>query len=168
MKPSLFALAPLSALVAIACAPQDNTIETVFDPCAPLVIDADGLSEPQRQSVFDGIAMWNQTASAALEVKDGDVDGRPQIPVRYEKAAAAFHGFYNDVEGVVYVNKEIDSAHARAVTVAHELGHAFGLVHIDIAHDSSVMNDGNLKTEPNRFDVDSLAALWGTCSPLAP
>ena len=47
------------------------------------------------------------------------------------------------------------------VTIAHEIGHAFGLVHV--SDRPSVMNVGNLVVEPNTGDVTALVALWSTC-----
>ena len=57
----------------------------------------------------------------------------------------------------------MDDDRQRAVTIAHEIGHAFGLLHVSVDDDASVMNDGNLVTEPNGFDVDALRSLWGAC-----
>jgi hypothetical protein len=153
-------------VVACSCSPgaADTTIDTVFDPCAPVGVEAGELTRDQRASVNRALTMWNETARTSLTIAaDDDVD-LPTIPVHFQKAAAAFHGVYDDEAGVVYVNDAIDNDHQRAVTVAHELGHAFGLLHIDVKQDASVMNDGNLKTEPNDFDVDALAELWGRCS----
>ena len=157
----------LLPLLSVACGPvADTTIDTVFDPCAPLVIDpAEPVSPAQRDSISDGISMWNRIAGAALTLGSPDLDDgdAPRIPVRFDDAGAFFHGLYDDEAGVVYVNDGIDDDHARSVTVAHELGHAFGLLHVNVDHDASVMNDGNLKTEPNDYDVDQLAAMWGHC-----
>ncbi|MDP2342009.1 MAG: hypothetical protein Q8O67_13710 [Deltaproteobacteria bacterium] len=164
---------PLSALLpalllttlGVACAPTDTTIETVFDPCVPLRIDASQLSDSQARSVGNAVTMWNRKAGALLSLATGADDAAdvPLIPVVFQKAAAAFHGLYDDEAGVVYINDGIDDDHPRSVTVAHELGHAFGLLHVNKDDDKSVMNDGNLQTEPNDFDVDTLASIWGRC-----
>jgi hypothetical protein len=64
---------------------------------------------------------------------------------------------------VVYVNLALTDRHERAVTIAHEVGHAFGLIHVDRAVRSSVMNQGNLEVEPSPADHHELTALWGDC-----
>jgi len=48
-------------------------------------------------------------------------------------------------------------------SVAHELGHAFGLVHVPQSERTSLMNPGNISTPPTVEDQAALAALWGTC-----
>jgi predicted Zn-dependent protease len=47
--------------------------------------------------------------------------------------------------------------------IAHELGHAFGLVHVSPDTRPSVMNPGNTTVAPNDGDRAALEALWGTC-----
>ncbi|HEY5949139.1 MAG TPA: matrixin family metalloprotease, partial [Kofleriaceae bacterium] len=59
-----------------------------------------------------------------------------------------------------YINETL--AHAQLpIVVAHELGHAFGLVHV--SDRPSLMNPGNVTTPPNESDRQALAGLWGTC-----
>ena len=52
---------------------------------------------------------------------------------------------------------------AQAVTIAHEIGHAFGLAHVPAGERASVMNPGNLNIEPNADDAATLALRWGAC-----
>jgi predicted Zn-dependent protease len=47
------------------------------------------------------------------------------------------------------------------VTIAHELGHTFGLWHVHPSTRRSVMNPGNTTITPTERDVDSVRALWG-------
>jgi hypothetical protein len=86
----------------------------------------------------------------------------PTVPLRFEAAAALSHGFYDPVRGLVLVNDDL-VARPLAVTIAHEVGHAFGLVHV--TNRPSVMNPGNLEVEPNASDATALADLWGRCDP---
>jgi hypothetical protein len=54
------------------------------------------------------------------------------------------------------------------ITVAHELGHAFGLWHVEHEVRTSVMNPGNLTVAPNAGDASDVAVLWGRCPDGAP
>ena len=81
----------------------------------------------------------------------------------FATAAPAIFGFY-DGNGDISINQELDADKA-AVTIAHELGHAFGLVHVPASVRPSVMNPGNLSVTPTAGDRDALAAIWGTCPP---
>lgn len=151
-----------------ACQPEgDGVIATVFDPCAPLRLTLDDeASDPQRDSVRAGAALWNEHAGARLSVDPDPVpEGAPSVPVRYEGAAALFLGLYDDEAGEVLINDGLEPARARDLTVAHELGHAFGLTHVEPEERASVMNTGNTTVEPTADDVDALRALWGRCAP---
>jgi len=146
-----------------ACrAPADDDVDITFDPCAPLVIElVAGATDAERASVASGVAMWNTQAATRLTLDD--VAGAPRLPLRFEKAASAFYGLYDDERGVVLVNDGFSDGHQRAVTVAHEIGHAFGLAHVERNARLSLMNNGNLHIEPTAADVTALAALWGRC-----
>ena len=53
-----------------------------------------------------------------------------------------------------------------AITIAHEIGHSFGLVHIPTDVRPSLMNPANLTVLPTAADVATLAGLWGRCGSL--
>ena len=53
------------------------------------------------------------------------------------------------------------------MTIAHEIGHAFGLWHVKPSVRRSVMNPGNTTVTPTERDVDSVRALWGKLRPAA-
>ncbi|HUS65464.1 MAG TPA: hypothetical protein VMZ28_13020 [Kofleriaceae bacterium] len=146
-----------------ACAadpPGDDTLEVVFDVCQPIsLIASDDATVAERRGIEQAAAMW--TALAPYPLAGGDDAQR--IEVVFQDAAAAFHGFYDDQRGIVFVNRGLTDEHQRAVTVAHELGHSFGLLHIETRARASVMNPANLVIEPNADDADALAALWGEC-----
>lgn len=146
-----------------ACAADpadDDTIDVVFDVCQPIeLVAADDATLAERRGIELGAAMWTALAPYPLA---GGADAQ-RIEVVFQDAAAAFHGFYDDQRGIVFVNRGLTDEHARAVTVAHELGHSFGLLHIESAARPSVMNPANLVIEPNADDAAALAALWGEC-----
>lgn len=84
------------------------------------------------------------------------------VPLEFDYAAPAFRGYYDDEAGVVYINDRLRGEDL-AITVAHELGHVFGLFHIEKDIRDSVMNRGNLKVPPNREDARAVASIWGHC-----
>jgi hypothetical protein len=158
----LRAASALLLLLAACGGAGDSQIDITFDPCAPVAVVVDGEATPeQRASVEDAVRMWNQLGATRLTV--AATADTPTIPIRFEDAAAQFHGVYEDEAGIIFVNRRLDDDHARAVTVAHELGHAFGLFHIETSVRISVMNRANLIVEPNLEDQAALTALWTAC-----
>jgi hypothetical protein len=146
-----------------ACAqtPGDSVIDTTFDVCQPLVLAAPGATEEELASIDDAIALWAERG--IVELTREPIPGAPTVPIHFEPAAGAFHGVYEDEQGVIYINSTLEDPGDRAITIAHELGHALGLPHIDVAERISVMNPGNLDVEPTDADADALAAIWGPC-----
>ena len=143
-----------------------------FDACAPLAIALDpSATENQTRGARAALDLWNGAARTELSL---DAMGAaaapsvPMIPLRFQRAAAPSHGFYDPSAGVIYVNEDLSAptlAGALAVTIAHEVGHAFGLPHV--GDRPSVMTAGNLDVEPNAGDVEALAAIWGRCGAVA-
>lgn len=138
-------------------------MDQTFDVCRPLVLDVEGATAEQRASVSDAIGLWQALGVSGLTVEP--IADAPRIAVVFQDAAAPFHGYYDDERAIVYVNATIEDPFARAITIAHELGHAFGLWHID--HRTSVMNTGNLTVAPTDEDRRDIEALWGQCSSVA-
>lgn len=149
----------VAAFVVSCASPDGGAIDHPFDPCAPLRLDAPGASDAQAAAIDQAIAAWQVSAasraappaSAVVEVQF--VDGPPEE-----------YGFFDDAGATIYVNRELDGD-ARAITIAHELGHAFGLVHVAPAVRASVMNAGNLTIAPTADDRAAIAARWGACAP---
>jgi hypothetical protein len=143
----------------------DDTLQVVYDPCEPVALSpAPGAGADEVASLDRAIDMWRRMGTTGLDRAQPDAPRSGRVlEVRFETAARVFYGVYDDESGVVFINRRLSDDHARAVTIAHEVGHAFGLPHI--AGRDSVMNPKNLVHEPNAGDGDSLRALWGDCGP---
>ena len=154
---------PLVTALLGACAgdPADTTLDITFDVCQPIaVVAGDGASVGESDSIDAALGMWLALGAYPLG-RDGAAD--QVVEVRFQDAAPQFHGLYDDEAGVVYVNRALVDPHQRAVTVAHELGHAFGLEHVASDQRDSVMNPANLVIEPDAADAADLERLWGSC-----
>lgn len=158
----------LATLAAAACGGplEQGGAPVLYDPCLPLaVLVEENVTPEQRAGVEAGIALWNSRAATRLVlVSAGDSSAdSAQLPLFFQQAATPFHGLYDDRAGLIFINRQLSTQHERAVTVAHELGHAFGLPHVPADGRASVMTAGNLVTEPTASDVSDLAAQWGRC-----
>jgi hypothetical protein len=157
-------------ILSAACGggPADTTIDLVHDVCASTSITVHDPTDAQRVGIDGALTLWRDHGVRRLSMGPGDgaVDDAA-IELRFEAAAPPFHGLYDDETGVVYINRGILEPTALAIVIAHELGHSFGLPHVDAAERHSLMNPGNLVTPPTEADQAAIEALWGPC-PAAP
>lgn len=139
---------------------SDPVIDIVYDPCVALALQpaADTTAEELR-SIDDATRMWNDIAG--FPIARNELGSEQTLPIRFEQAALIFRGVYQDEIGDVIINRRLTNFKERSITVAHELGHALGLPHIDTR--PSVMNSGNLTVQPLAEDVTALTAIWGPC-----
>jgi len=161
----------------------DEVAAISFDPCQPLVLGlGPDATADQRAGAQTAVDWWNAAAGGQVSLLVGASDlaagasgepslspGEPSlsprvVPLHFQAAAAPSHGFFDPARGQILVNDDL-AARPLAVTVAHELGHAFGLAHV--AGRASVMTAGNLDVQPNAGDVAALAKRWGACGPSA-
>lgn len=150
------------ALAGAGCgepAPAGDPVE--FDACLPTALVLDGsVTAAQSAGIAAAVALWNDRAGTQLTLA-GD-QGGPALPVHFQTAAPPFHGFYDAPSGQVFINDDLSGA-PLAITIAHEIGHAFALAHVPTDRRSSVMNPNNLVVEPTNEDIDTLAMRWGVC-----
>jgi hypothetical protein len=141
---------------------SSNGPDVAFDACAPVALLTDvGLTDAQAAGIAAAMPMWNDRAGTHLMM--GADQGAPELPIHFQNAGPPFHGLYDAPSGQVYINTDLAGA-PLAITIAHEIGHAFGLVHISADQRTSVMNPNNLAIEPTAEDIDTLAMRWGGCS----
>jgi hypothetical protein len=137
----------------------DHTIDRTFDPCAAIALAPIDASALQLDAIEEARALWHGRGATGLGARGGG----DTIEIRFESAASVFRGLYDDEHGVIYINRALTDPAALAIVIAHELGHAFGLVHVPVSERSSLMNPGNLDTPPTEIDASTLTALWGGC-----
>lgn len=152
----------LLALFGSGCTERIEAFERVYDPCASLVLVPSGdMSEGERASVADAVQMWGAVADVGLTTDDSLPEAR-RLEVEMVQTAA-YLGFFDDAAGNIRLARRVDDRHARAVVLAHELGHAFNLFHVPASKRRSVMNEGNWEVEPTAGDAEALARKWGGC-----
>lgn len=149
----------------IGCDPAAPAIEITFDPCDAVELEVGDATADQRASIDDALAMWSDRGTALVLTPHAGL--APRLTIAFADAAEVFHGAYDPATGVIYINTDLDDRRQRAITIAHELGHAFGLVHVAFDQRVSVMNRGNLDTAPTSPDHLEVEALWGGCIPQA-
>lgn len=137
-------------------------MEHTYDPCAGLTLVTTNAREDELESVDRALALWNEAGGFRLtrEIQPGF----SALKIEFEVASEASRGLYDDERGVVIVNRAIQDEHVRTITVAHELGHSFGLWHVSPDERRSLMNPQNKSLGPTEEDVASVRALWASCS----
>lgn len=151
------------ALAGCGSASDDHTLDVVYDPCDVSIIVDEGSTATERESVASGLSLWN--VAATLELGTEPRGDRPQLRIQFQEAALAFRGVYDDERGIVFVNRRLTDRRAQLITVAHEVGHAFGLWHVATSERRSLMNPGNIEVEPTSLDVQELRGHWASCVP---
>jgi hypothetical protein len=133
----------------IACAGESTPPPPVYNACDPLAVSGDDAA-----TIAGAEALWNAIGVTAM----GEAGG-VAIPLVFESGVSPEeYGLY--AGSAIFMNDDLAAA-PRSIVLAHELGHAIGLVHV--TDRASVMNPGNLTIAPNAEDFASVVALWGTC-----
>jgi predicted Zn-dependent protease len=135
-------------LVFLTACSSEPAAPIVRDACAPLALVGDDASIAAAE------ALWNAVGIASIGEAGGDA-----LPVIFTSHAAPDEfGAY--AGAAIYVADAVEGD-ARTIVLAHEIGHAIGLVHV--SDRPSVMNPGNTTIAPSSADDAAVIALWGSC-----
>jgi hypothetical protein len=166
---SPIALALLAALVGCAQSEAPSGPAVTFNPCASVTLAPDeSASTAELAGIAAAAALWNQSAGSALAMSSlagAGATTTSTLPIHFQTAAAPIHGLYDAPDGQVFINDDLTGSEL-AITIAHEIGHSFGLVHIPADVRASLMNPGNLTVSITPDDITTLAGLWGHCGSL--
>jgi hypothetical protein len=91
------------------------------------------------------------------------IGAAPGLPILFERGDVYYRGTYWDSLGVISIASDQLAVEDYPLAIAHELGHAFGLLHVDPAERRSVMNVGNLEVAPTGEDAAAVRAMWPSC-----
>lgn len=148
--------------VVSACA-ADEEVETTYDPCSPLTIAlASDATAAEVTGVEGAILAWTRVLPAQIVVGTGP-QAANVLPINFESGDTFFRGIYWDGPGEIAIGRDQLDPEDYALAIAHEMGHAFGLLHVAKTTRSSVMNVSNLEIAPNEEDAAEVRALWATC-----
>jgi hypothetical protein len=151
----------LAATFAACAADSDTHLDVTFDPCNALVTLDEAATAEQSASLDAALALWNERGGLRLRRAAPSTTEDPLLAVRFE-TLGAFRGYYDDEVGEVLIHRGL-RGDTRTIVIAHELGHAFGLLHVKPSARKSVMNPGNTRTAPTSSDASAVRALWGDC-----
>jgi hypothetical protein len=144
-------------MVSVGCGPADEDEEVaVFDACQPLQLITPNASAAELASIDEAAAMWHALGVLAPPREAADAG----VPITFDKGPPFLYGIYDGTK--ISINLLLEDE-PRAIVIAHEVGHALGLLHVPIEERHSVMNPGNLTIAPTAEDRDAIFTLWGAC-----
>jgi hypothetical protein len=128
-----------------------------------LVAPAADTTAEEWAGVDAAMELWHAVGGPPISRQAGHhpVAGLQTLPIGFERAAPSFFGLYRPAQADILINRALIDPRARAITIAHEMGHAFGLAHVKGRR--SLMNPGNLQVLPAAEDVRLINERRGPC-----
>lgn len=145
----------------LAACSSEEVVDTVYDPCAPLTIAlAADVGAAELHGVDGAIAAWAGVLPVQIAVGTG-ARADDVLPIEFAPGDTFYRAIYWDALGTISVGRDRLAAEDYPLAIAHEMGHAFGLLHVDDR--PSVMNVSNLEIAPTAEDAAAVRALWASC-----
>jgi hypothetical protein len=155
-------LAAVAVFLASGC--SDRSIDTIFDPCSELtVVAAEGTEPHELASIEEAVLVWDQVLPTEIAV-GSSADAAGTLAIHFDSGDTFYRAIYFDALATIRVSRDKLAPEDYPIAIAHELGHAFGLFHVDSDERESVMNAGNLEILATRADADEVRALWAACA----
>jgi hypothetical protein len=163
VSPSLSAIlmCATSAGLTFGCFENSDDGGAFFlDACQPtLVVPAADATADERAGIGEALALWSEVGGPPTSLGDGSQS--QVLAIGFQRAAPSFFGLYRPDRGDILINRGLTDPTARAITIAHEIGHAFGLMHVEGR--ASLMNPGNLQIPPGDLEVRLVIERRGPC-----
>lgn len=151
------------AVLLLSSACSANVIDVTYDPCSPLlIVPAEGTQPAELESIEAAVQAWSAVLPTHIELAEpgAEVEG---LRVSFDSGDTFYRAMYWDNLGEITISREKLAAADQPMALAHELGHAFGLFHVEKGERLSVMNLHNLDIAPNQEDARAVGELWQAC-----
>jgi len=141
-----------------ACSSSDE-VDTVYNPCAPLTIAlGPDATAAEVNGVEGAILLWSDVLPVQITIGSGE-RAADVLPIHFE-SDVPYRAMYWDSIGVISVSRDRLEPAEYPLAIAHEMGHAFGLLHVTPEERPSVMNVGNVEIAPTPEDAAGVHACW--------
>ena len=143
--------------VTAACSTSAPGADRTYDACSPVSVTSPTATAAELASLSQAVMLWSAVGVDGFAVGGSGA----ALTMAFVDGTPAEYGLYDGADETVYINAGALDDTNRPIVMAHELGHAVGLVHVPVTERVSVMNPGNLTALPTAADAEAVAALWG-------